>query len=347
MSHNDSNFYKPFVLVLGALIIFTAFIMFVANVWSPDSPDDPLAVAAMKKSIQPVGQSRVDEVEMPAEAEAPDESASTTDTEASPEAPEVQDAENAAQTAEAEGSADTTETATETTAETTTENQVVAADTATTAAGTAAAGGAASLKVKAVVATNCAGCHNVGLHGAAKTDDSQAWAALSEKGLDVLTASVIDGKGRMPARAETSLSDEEIGQAVQLMVTNATGSAAMATATATGSTGTAATAAVAETSETATTEPMTEDSSAAVASAEIPAEIKQVVDTTCSACHLVGVANSPKLGDKDAWGKRLDAKGLDGLVASSIAGIGVMPPRGGSSLDDEQMKLAVEYMLSK
>ena len=183
------------------------------------------------------------------------------------------------------------------------------------------------------------------MHGAAKTDDSQAWAALSEKGLDVLTASVIDGKGRMPARAETSLSDEEIGQAVQLMVTNATGSAAMATAT--GSTGTAATAAVAETSETATTEPMTEDSSAAVASAEIPAEIKQVVDTTCSACHLVGVANSPKLGDKDAWGKRLDAKGLDGLVASSIAGIGVMPPRGGSSLDDEQMKLAVEYMLSK
>ena len=39
MSHNDSNFYKPFVFVLGALLIFTAFIMFVANVWSPDSPD--------------------------------------------------------------------------------------------------------------------------------------------------------------------------------------------------------------------------------------------------------------------------------------------------------------------
>lgn len=334
MSHNDSNFYKPFVFVLGALIIFTVFIIFVANVWSPDSADDPLAIAAMKKSIQPVGQSRVDEVAKPAEddAAAPAESdtaesadaADADDSAESTASSESQEEESTAQMEEAEGD---TETA----------NAESAAETSTTTAGAAAtaamAGGAVSLKVKAAVATNCAGCHNTGLHGAAKTDDSEAWAGLSEKGLDVLTASVISGKGKMPARAESSLSDEEIGQAVQLMVTNATGSSVMAASDVAATTASAATTAA--------------DSTTEVASAEIPAEVKQVVDSTCTACHLAGVGNSPRLGDKDAWGKRLDAKGIDGLTASSIAGIGVMPPRGGSSLNDEQMKLAVEYILSK
>ncbi len=342
MSHNDSNFYKPFVFVLGALIIFTVFIMFVANAWSPDSPDDPLAIAAMKKSIQPVGQSRVDEVAKPADAAADESADGSADVSASaadeePETTETQEAESTAQVMEAEEPAETA------VAESAAEETQPAADTAMAAAGTVAmAGDEISLKVKAAVATNCAGCHNAGLHGAAKTDDSEAWAALSEKGLDALTASVINGKGKMPARAESSLSDEEIGQAVQLMAFNATGSGVMAAGTTA-----AATTKVAATDESATTESMTESADAEVASTEIPAEVKQVVDSTCTACHLVGVGDSPKLGDKDAWGKRLDAKGIDGLTASSIAGIGLMPPRGGSSLSDEQMRLAVEYIMSK
>ena len=348
MSHTDSNFYKPFVFVLGALIIFTVFILFVANAWSPDSPDDPLAIAETKKSIQPVGQSRVDESAKTEESDAaaPDGSGDSAAADAVTETPEAQEVEETTaqaeteveSTAQVEETEESTETASvegEPAAETT---QVVAATTAS--AGAAAfASDAVPLKVKAVVATNCAGCHNAGLHGAAKTDDSEAWTALSGKGIDALTASVIDGKGKMPARAESTLSDEEIGQAVQLMVFNATGSGAQAAS--------AAATAVATTSDTATEETTTEDASAEVASSEIPAEVMQVVDSTCSACHQAGVGNSPKLGDKDAWGARLAAKGIDGLTASSIAGIGVMPPRGGSSLDDEQMKLAVEYMLSK
>jgi len=114
MSHNDSNFYKPFVFVLGALLIFTAFIMVVANVWSPDSPDDPLAVAAMKKSIQPVGQSRVDEVAMPVEEEAAapaesdtTESDDTTDAAETSATPEAQEEENTAQVEASEDSAET------------------------------------------------------------------------------------------------------------------------------------------------------------------------------------------------------------------------------------------------
>ena len=225
----------------------------------------------------------------------------------------------------------------------------VAEDTAAVAATTAAVAmpvGEVSVKVKAVVATNCAGCHNPGLDGAAQTEDAQAWSALADKGIDTLTASVINGLGKMPARADSSLSDEELGQAVQLMVMNATGESAgsastSATTTAATATATAATAATATDTAAEATGTDTQ-----VAAPEVPAEVKQVVDTTCAACHVAGVANAPKYGDKEAWAPRVE-KGLDALTASAIGGIGIMPPKGGSALSDEQMRIAVEYVLSK
>lgn len=71
---------------------------------------------------------------------------------------------------------------------------------------------------------------------------------------------------------------------------------------------------------------------------------EQLYQGACMACHAVGVANAPKLGDAAAWGDRL-AKGLDALVASAIGGIGAMPPRGGSALGDDEIRTVVEYML--
>jgi cytochrome c5 len=50
----------------------------------------------------------------------------------------------------------------------------------------------------------------------------------------------------------------------------------------------------------------------------------------CAACHVAGVANAPKLGDKAAWGPRV-AAGVDALTASAIKGKGAMPPKGGSA----------------
>jgi cytochrome c5 len=42
----------------------------------------------------------------------------------------------------------------------------------------------------------------------------------------------------------------------------------------------------------------------------------------------------------------LAEKGIDGLVASAINGLNVMPPRGGRpDLSDQQIKAAVEFML--
>ena len=70
----------------------------------------------------------------------------------------------------------------------------------------------------------------------------------------------------------------------------------------------------------------------------------QLYQGACFACHGTGAAGAPKLGDAAAWTDRL-AKGLDALVSSAISGIGAMPPRGGSALNDDQIHSVVEYMM--
>jgi len=70
----------------------------------------------------------------------------------------------------------------------------------------------------------------------------------------------------------------------------------------------------------------------------------QLYQGACFACHGTGAAGAPKLGDAAAWTDRL-AKGLDTLVSSAVGGVGAMPPRGGSALDDDQIRSIVEYMM--
>ena len=73
---------------------------------------------------------------------------------------------------------------------------------------------------------------------------------------------------------------------------------------------------------------------------------QQMYQSACLACHTTGAAGAPKIGDAGAWNARLD-KGVDALVSSAINGIGAMPARGGSSLDDEQIRAVVEYILDQ
>jgi len=88
---------------------------------------------------------------------------------------------------------------------------------------------------------------------------------------------------------------------------------------------------------------------AAVAAAEQapaagPADGKQIYESVCTACHTAGVAGAPQPGS-DAFKQRLDAKGMDGLVASAINGLNVMPPRGGRpDLSDADIRAAITYM---
>ena len=75
-------------------------------------------------------------------------------------------------------------------------------------------------------------------------------------------------------------------------------------------------------------------------------EGKQVVETTCAACHAEGKDNAPKIGDRAAWTPRL-AKGLDTLVDAAVNGHGGMPSRGGvSQLEREELRSAVLYMFN-
>ncbi|HET6565827.1 MAG TPA: c-type cytochrome [Xanthomonadales bacterium] len=88
------------------------------------------------------------------------------------------------------------------------------------------------------------------------------------------------------------------------------------------------------------------ESQAAAAPAESgPVDGSQVYNNVCMACHAAGVAGAPQPGS-DALAERLAAKGADGLTASVINGLNVMPPRGGRpDLTDEQIQAAVEFML--
>lgn len=74
---------------------------------------------------------------------------------------------------------------------------------------------------------------------------------------------------------------------------------------------------------------------------------KSVYDASCQACHAAGVAGAPKVGDKAAWAPRLGA-GAAALQASAIKGKNAMPPKGGNaSLSDDDVKAAVDYMVSQ
>ena len=67
------------------------------------------------------------------------------------------------------------------------------------------------------------------------------------------------------------------------------------------------------------------------------------------ACHGLGIAGAPKMGDKAAWGPRI-AQGMDTLYTHSINGFqgssGVMPPKGGRmDIADDLIRQAVDYMV--
>jgi cytochrome c5 len=73
---------------------------------------------------------------------------------------------------------------------------------------------------------------------------------------------------------------------------------------------------------------------------------------TCRNCHLLGISEAPAVSDYAAWQPRME-KGLSALYRSALSGVkgsdGAfrMPPRGGNpQLKDEQVKLAVDYMVA-
>lgn len=198
-----------------------------------------------------------------------------------------------------------------------------------------------------VYKTQCAACHATGAANAPKFADAGSWANRIRSGFDGLVQSALKGKGAMPAQAGGDFDDVEIARAVAYMA-NAAGAkfaepqragaaaaAGAAPAAAPEATPVAAAPAAAAPAAPAAAQP------AAVAAPNGEALYKQA----CVACHAAGVAGAPKLGDKAAWAPRVKT-GTPQMVQSVMNGKGAMPPKGGSTASEAEIRAAVEYMVS-
>ena len=66
-----------------------------------------------------------------------------------------------------------------------------------------------------IVKSQCARCHESGLHGAPRIDDRAAWAPRMKEGLDATVRSATKGHGKMPARGGLAdLTDTELRAAI-------------------------------------------------------------------------------------------------------------------------------------
>ena len=76
---------------------------------------------------------------------------------------------------------------------------------------------------------------------------------------------------------------------------------------------------------------------------------KKVYESTCIACHGAGIAGAPKFGDKSDWAPII-AQGMPTLYERALHGYtgkrGMMPPKGGSTASDADVKAAVDYMVA-
>lgn len=210
-----------------------------------------------------------------------------------------------------------------------------------------------------VYKTQCAACHATGAAGAPKFEDAAAWAPRIKQGLDTLVHSSLAGKGAMAPQGGGDFSDIEIARGVVYMA-NAAGAkfpipdkpAAGASAPADAAAPAAATAPAAPAApvaDAAAASAAAPVAVAAAAAAPAPAAAsvdagKALYDKACFVCHAAGVAGAPKFGDKAAWAPFV-AQGMDNMVKIAISGKGAMPPRGGSTASDDEIRATVQYMV--
>ncbi len=95
---------------------------------------------------------------------------------------------------------------------------VAAAPVAAAPAPAAAVKVAANGAGEALYKQACVACHAAGVANSPKFGDKAAWAPRISTGLDMLTASVIKGKGAMPPKGGSAASDADIRLAVEYMV---------------------------------------------------------------------------------------------------------------------------------
>ena len=207
-----------------------------------------------------------------------------------------------------------------------------------------------------VFAAQCTTCHTAGLVGAPKIGDAAAWAPRIKTGFDALVHSAVAGKGQMGAQGGGDFTDLELARAVVFMANKsgatfpepkapaAGASAAAAPVTAAAPAPTPAPAPAAATTVAAATPAPTAATATATATAKADA-VPPLYTQLCQTCHAAGVAGAPKLGDKAAWAPRI-AAGMDKIMAIVINGKGAMPPKGGSTASEAELRTVVTYMVN-
>ena len=204
-----------------------------------------------------------------------------------------------------------------------------------------------------VYKAQCTACHAAGLAGSPKTGDVAAWAPRIKTGYDALLTSALKGKGAMGAQGGGEYGEIEIGRAVVYLTSAAGGKFAEPAAPAAPAAGASAAGAAVPAAAVATpaaalpAAPVVAAVAAApVAAVKVAANAGETLyKQACSACHVAGVAGSPKFGDKVAWAPRIKT-GIDAMTTSVIKGKGAMPPKGGTAASDADIRAAVEYMAS-
>ncbi len=216
-----------------------------------------------------------------------------------------------------------------------------------------------------VFKAQCTACHTAGVAGAPKIGDTAAWSARIQTGFEALVKSALNGKGAMPAQGGGDFDDVEIARAVAYLANTAGATYAEPQRPAVGAATTAqapaavpaappaaamsavAMAAVAPATAAPTPPPAARAAVAPMAATQVAGAAgggEALYKQACAVCHVAGVANAPKLGDKAAWAPRIQ-QGVPMLVQSVIKGKGAMPPKGGSTAPDAEIQAAVEYMV--
>ena len=183
----------------------------------------------------------------------------------------------------------------------------------------------------------CTSCHSVPGIGAPVFGNKDDWAPRIAQGKETLYKHALNGftgpSGfMMPAKGgNPALSDDEIKAAVDYMVANSGGDASGGAA---------------ETGGTTAPVPATP-----TATATAGPDGKKVFDGLCTSCHSVPGIGAPVFGNKDDWAPRI-AQGKETLYNHALNGFTgpsgfMMPAKGGNpALSDEEVKAAVDYMVS-
>ncbi len=146
------------------------------------------------------------------------------------------------------------------------------------------------------------------------------------------------------ASLSTAATDQRIAPVAQIAVASSAKAASQTIATSSSSVAATSTASAAS----AASQP---SNGSAAAGAVVTADAgKTLYESTCIACHGAGIAGAPKFGDKAAWSSII-AQGMPTLYDRAIHGYtgkrGMMPPKGGSTASDADVKAAVDYIVAQ